>query len=154
MVRRDTGLVWGLKDRFLDYVERWPGSTVDLAPGSGRLPDGRFYFAPDPQRPAGAWWFRGGLRIRAHEGLLDVTVADPRVEARGSAHVLTADTWNEDRWERLVFADLACARTAEDGILVVTATASLHHEATGVFDGTYVAGEDLAPVHLRLERSG
>lgn len=155
--RRDTGLAWGVKGSFVDYVERWPEASVELAPGTGRLPDGGFYFTPDPERPVGARWFRGGVRLRAHGGLLDVSLADPRVEDHGSGHVLTAETWIDGRWGRVPFAELQWPETpvpetagAGPGVHMVTAGARLHPEAVPVFDGTYPAGTGLEPVRVRL----
>lgn len=172
LTRRDTGLAWGIKDSFLAYVERWPEASVEMAPGTGRLPDGRFYFTPDPERPEGALWFRGGVRLRAHGGLLDVSLADPRVETRGTARVLTAETWVEGAWTRIGFAELQWAETAAEksgetsgetaaerkpessapgaAVQMTTAAARLHPEAAPVFDGTYPAGADLSPVQVRL----
>lgn len=162
--RRDTGLAWGIKDSFLEYVERWPESSVELAPGTGRLPDGRFYFTPDPERPDGQWWFRGGVRLRAHGGLLDVSLADPRLERGAAGPVLTAETWVEGEWRRIPFAEL---QWAEDGpeaenepasepagadgrVRMAAAAARLHAEAAPVFDGTYPAGVELSPLQVRL----
>ncbi|MEV4900064.1 HtaA domain-containing protein [Citricoccus sp. NPDC055426] len=158
--RRDTGMAWGIKTSFLAYVERWSEEdAVEMAPGTGRLADGRFYFTPDPERPAGALWFRGGVRLRAHGGMLDVSVSDPRVEERGSGHVLTAASWVEGEWTRIAFADLdwpdADADPAPEpgqggAVRMLAAGARLHVEAVAVFDGTYPAGSELAPVQVRF----
>jgi len=163
VVRKDTGLVWGIKESFLDYVRNWPGSTVDLAPGSGWLPDGRVYFSPDPQRPPISCRFRGGVRLRAHGGLLDVTIADPRIESHDQGYVLTAETWKSDTWQRIRFADLRWQQTGQvetvehtsldtGDVKTFIAAASLHPEATVLFDNTYPAGELLAPVVIRIEQ--
>lgn len=164
VTHRDTGLAWGIKGSFLEYVERWPESSVELAPGTGRLPDGRFYFTPDPERPDGQWWFRGGVRLRAHGGLLDVSLADPRLERGAAGPVLTAETWVEGQWRRIPFAELqwtegepeaeiepASGTVSADGqVQMVTAAVRLHAEAAPVFDGTYPSGVELAALQVRL----
>lgn len=160
IIRQDTGLVWGVKESFLAYVSRWPGSSVSLAPGSGQLLDGRFYFAPDPLTPPGGFWFRGGFRLQAHGGLLDLSMADPRVEASGVHLHLTGETWNEGTWERLRFADLdwpadqrdkaaGLVDTGDSAVRTITVAARLHPDATALFDETYSAGEELAPLIIR-----
>lgn len=160
LLRRDTGLVWGVKETFLDYIRGWPGSTMDLAPGSGWLTDGRVYFSPDSHSPAANWWFRGGVRFRAHGGFLDVTVSDPRIETHNQGYYLTAETWNDGTWKRTLFAELHWQHVdegeklersgcGEDEIQTYIARAYLHTEATKLFDNTYPAGELLAPVVVR-----
>lgn len=165
VTRRDTGLVWGIKDSFLAYVGRMPDTSVSLAPGSGQLPDGRFYFSPDPDAPAGGFWFRGGFRLRAHGGLLDLSLADPRVEEQDGCHLLTGETWNLGTWERIRFAELDWPNRPEDqgagqtdkndaAVRTFTATARLHPDATGLFEDTYPAREPLAPLVIRMPQEG
>ncbi|MFC7859422.1 HtaA domain-containing protein [Arthrobacter koreensis] len=107
LTRRDTGLVWGLKESFLAYVAGCPDGSVELSPGTGQLPDGSFYFSPDPDAPAPALHFRGGVRLRAHGGMLDVCLADPRVEGTDGRLLLTAETWKDGVWQRIPFADVS-----------------------------------------------
>lgn len=163
LVRRDTGLVWGIKKSFMEYVSGWPGSTMDLAPGSGWLADGLVYFSPDPQRPTPALWFRGGVRLRAHDGMLDVTVSDPRVDEQDNRYLLTGETWNDGTWDRIPLAELHWqgntevedaepTNPGEGAIQTFTATALLHPDATGLFDNTYPAGEPLSPLTIRMEQ--
>lgn len=163
VVRRDTGMVWGIKESFMQYVRGWPGSTMDLAPGSGWLDDGQVYFSLDQQRPSGGLWFRGGVRLRAHGGLLDVTVADPRVEERDNQSLLTAETWSEGSWQRIPFAELQLndasetdagqqSNIGEDVVSTFMARARLHPEATALFDDTYPAGEPLSSLMIRAEQ--
>jgi len=150
--RRDTGLVWSIKGSFLDYVDRWPDTSIEISPGTGRLSDGSFYFTPDPDREPNQWWFRGGVRIRAHGGLLDVSLADPRVERAGTDCILTAETWIDGRWGRIPVADLQWpSEHVRDGpVLMVIVPARLHQAATALFDGTYPTGTDLAVLQMRL----
>lgn len=157
LTRRDTGLVWGLKDSFLAYVAGCPDGTVELSPGTGQLPDGSFYFSPDPAAPPAALHFRGGVRLRAHGGMLDVCLADPRVDEISGQPVLTAETWKDGVWQRISFADLswlpAVAGTDDDAgdgtVRTLLAETRLHPEATALFDDTYPAGEVLSPLLVR-----
>lgn len=158
LTRRDTGLVWGLKDSFLAYVAGCPDGSVELSPGTGQLPDGRFYFSPDPDAPPEALHFRGGVRLRAHGGMLDVCLADPRVDEASGQSVLSAETWKDGVWQRIPFADVswapAVAGTDDDGagdgtVRTLLAETRLHPEATALFDDTYPAGEILSPLLVR-----
>ena len=163
MARRDTGLVWGLKESFLDYVAGCPDGSVELSPGTGQLPDGRFYFSPDPSAPPAALHFCGGVRLRAYGGMLDVCLMDPRVEESAGGAALSAETWKEGLWQRIRFADLTWApalpgqgtETAADAtVRTMAAGTRLHPDATALFDYTYAAGEVLSPLVLRTLQEG
>ncbi|WP_176697502.1 HtaA domain-containing protein [Arthrobacter koreensis] len=157
LTRRDTGLVWGLKESFLAYVAGCPDGSVELSPGTGQLPDGSFYFSPDPDAPAAALHFRGGVRLRAHGGMLDVSLADPRVEGTDGRLLLTAETWKDGVWQRIPFADVSWAPAvggAESGAGGGAGTdgggsAGAGSAAAGAAGGRTAGGETAAGVAAR-----
>ncbi|WP_254716718.1 HtaA domain-containing protein [Actinomadura sp. WMMB 499] len=157
IVYRDLGLVWGVKSSLLSYLAALPDTEVQVEPGSGRLLDGRFYFSPDPSSAhdgtRGSHRFRGAVRFRAHAGMLDVTVCDPRFETSDEgAWVMSVETWQEGRWTRVPFMDCRLAGAdRRDGRAVTRRFAtSLSGAARSLFDDTYPAGEPFDDAELRL----
>lgn len=108
-----TGVVlrWGVKRSLQEYV-RSAGGTTDA--GDGAVWDNdEAVFPANPGIPGG---FRGFVRFRAHEGMLDWTVAEPRLEKdRAELTVGGRDG------ARIVFATIVGdeARLTVDGALML-----------------------------------
>lgn len=66
-----TGLIWGVKASFRDYVKGVSGTVGGTAP----IVDGGFVFSH-----RSGLHFSGAVTFRAHGGMLDVTLADPAIE--------------------------------------------------------------------------
>jgi hypothetical protein len=157
IVYRNLGLVWGVKSSLLSYLAALPDTEVQLGPGSGRLLDGRFYFSLDPSSTVGDTGephrFRGAVRFRAHAGMLDVTICDPRFEASGNGTwVMSIETWQEGQWCRVPFMDCRLSDTDQrDGrVITLRVATSLTDAARSLFDDTYAAGEPFDDAELRL----
>lgn len=135
-------LVWGVKTSFVAYVRAVGGGVV--ADEGAYETDAGFVFPAAPSRAADLEWrFTGRLTCHAHDGLLDVAVADP--------------------WVRLVDAGLelsvldqragGAARTTvasgpSDGPLGTPIPVALAPRAEHLFGSTYPAGTPLAPLVL------
>ncbi|GGV36329.1 hypothetical protein GCM10010182_70560 [Actinomadura cremea] len=157
IVYRDLGLVWGVKSSLLSYLAALPDTEVQLEPGSGRLLDGRFYFSLDRSSTNGGTGgphrFRGAVRFRAHAGMLDVTICDPRFEASGhGTWAMSIETWQEGRWVRIPFMDCRLSDADRRGgrVVALRFATSLTDAARSLFDDTYAAGEPFDDAELRL----
>lgn len=81
------GLLWGIRSGFRDYLDALPDAAVELEHAT-RGPDG--YRFPSA---VGSGGFAGRVRITAHGGALDITLALPAIESTPDAGtVLTAET--------------------------------------------------------------
>ncbi|WP_100811184.1 MULTISPECIES: HtaA domain-containing protein [unclassified Microbacterium] len=108
-----TGVVlrWGVKRSLQEYV-RSAGGAIEAGDGAV-WDDDEALFPADPRIPGG---FRGFVRFRAHEGMLDWTVAEPRFEKdRAELTVRGRDG------ARIVFATIVGdeARLTVDGALML-----------------------------------
>lgn len=134
-----------------------PDTEVQLGPGSGQLLDGRFYFSLDSSRTYGdtraVHQFRGAVRYRAHAGMLDVTICDPRLERSGDGiWAMSIETWQEGQWCRVSFMDcrLLDADQHDGRVITLRFATSITDVARSLFDDTYAAGEPFDDVELRL----
>jgi dihydrofolate reductase len=103
--------------------------------------------------------FTGSVRFTGHGGVLDTTIANPRVAIDGTRAVLlldvtgTTQTGEPVAQQGVEFAelDLAAAERASDGTLVTLTgiPAALTPAGAAAF-GTYPAGEALDPVDLSI----
>jgi hypothetical protein len=99
--------------------------------------------------------FGGEIRFSGHEGALDVSFAEPRVEIDGDTGSLVVDAVDggtEHHGVTLATLDLGGVTAVRDGDEVVLAgiPATLTASGAGVFAGFYTAGEALDPLTLRL----
>lgn len=153
-----SGLAWGLKASFLDYVER-SGGSVELGGGAGILRSGEYYFELrdssdfDVATLRGTIRFAGTVRLSAHAGMMSVTIVDPAVTF-GDATVLdVAGTGESDgAAPRPPMVQLEPLLPVVRGDVLVwdAIPARLDPAAVELFNQVYPAGTDFDPVSIRV----
>lgn len=160
----DAQLDWGFKEGFRAYIE----STIanggwELAGGAAEQ-GGIFTWengqgAVEPSDATGTVGFEGSVRFTGHDGVLDTTIANPRVTFDNGTAVLLLDVSGTTQdgqsvtSEGVAFASLSLDE-AEVSSTAGTVTfanipATLDQAGAAAF-GTYPAGEALDPVTLSL----
>lgn len=150
------GLTWGIRRSFIRYISGLPDGAHATFDGA-YLGDGSYFTFPGAARTADQQSdlaFCGVVRIAGHGGMLDVLIADPRIEHHSGDPVLTIvdpGHWPE-RNHRLVLARL----TPIDDATSITGSsperrwsAVLTEPGSVVFGGNYLSGTDLDPVIVR-----
>jgi len=144
-------LEWGVKGSLYEYVSAMSGEIV--ATGAAVIaPNSHFNFPlVEQSRTDGAGGgiilkFAGGVRFRAHQGLMEIAFDDPWIEMDSVGYRLSAVYGGVS--ERSVLADLAHAepelRDREsrwDGV-----PAQLAYTGAVLFDFRYAQGHELDPV--------
>ena len=152
------GLTWGLKRSFIRYISTLPDGGHQETDGASLTDGSSFHFAPapgatyDPATGTGILTFRGDVRLTGHHGMLFVMVADPWIEFRDGAAVLSvidSRHW-PDRDTRLPLATLAPAApsVSDAGLVWAETPAHLSEAGQAVFNDQYGAGEELDPVFV------
>lgn len=164
-VATDGGFDWGFKESFRAYL------SGSIANGEWTTEGGIGYETPaftsdalagrvvlDPL--SGELSVDGAIRFTGHEGILDTTISNLRVELVGTDRIeLVVDLRGTTQefvavdTADVLFAtgDLAAAewQAAEDGLLIAGIPLTLTEQGAEAF-GTYPAGEPLDPFDLRL----
>jgi hypothetical protein len=136
-------LEWAIKPSFVAYVEALPDGGVEVEGGATRAADGSFVF---PAIAADAWAFGGAVRFHGHAGVLDVTIADPRIEPSGTG----ADVTIALGTERIRFATVGELTALAAGVLSATDVAATDDGAY-VLGGVYQAGTSLHPFTIHTD---
>lgn len=149
-----TGLIWGLKESFRNYVEA-TGGTVATEQGAGRSADGSIAFAiagdqaltlDAEGKPQGQGSFTGKVTFKSHGGMLSIELADPIIEINDEGARLTvAVEGGADRIE-IAKLDLAAITAGEANEILIPAALSM--DAYHLLDGQYTPGTALDPVRL------
>lgn len=140
---RDAWMIWGVKSSLWGYLERVGSSPEGVAPAV--LRHELVAFAPD-FTDARTNAFAGGLRIRAHEGLMRIDLFDPCLEfldERRLTGVLTARLGERPGDGRAAVAMIR-ADAETPGQTVHSAWLAAAGEA--VFGGNYPEGTPLDPI--------
>jgi len=157
-------LHWGFKESFRAYID---GS---IANGDWTTADGATYETPlfswvngaggyDADSGDADLAFTGSVRFTGHGGVLDTTIANPRVVIDGDDAVLLLDVIGTTQDGTPVSAsgvefatlDLGAAETGGGGDLVaLSGIPAVLTEAGAAAFGTYPAGEELDPIDLRI----
>lgn len=163
-------LSWGLKESFRSYI------SGTIANGSWETSDGAGYETPnfqwgdasgaiDPETGTGTVNFTGTVHFTGHDGVLDLTLANPTIEFDGdgkAALLLDAKSTDmegevavdeEQEW----VGDLTVESEVvpiDDALELADMPAELTNSGAGAFAGFYEAGVELDPVTLNLEFSG
>lgn len=160
-------LSWGVKETFRAYIS---GSIVN---GEWETSDGADYKTPnftwdgatgsiDPETGTGAVSFTGTIHFTGHDGVLDLTLANPTIEFEGDGQAaLLLDAKSNDMEGELA-VDETQARSGEiavgddiapeDGTLELADLETiLTDDGAEAFAGFYEGGIELDPLTLNLE---
>ena len=162
-------LVWGVKDTFRAYV------SGSIANGDWQATDGASYSTPlftwatptgeiDADTGTGTISFVGTVRFTGHEGVLDLTIANPAIELFGDGTGrLFMDARSNDPQGQLKidetqvhFADLAgiSATAPSSGVYEFTnAQATLTAPGADAFGAFYEGGDQLDPISASVQLS-
>lgn len=106
-------LLWGIKSSLIAYVRSQHDGTVETTGGAEAVASGGFRF-PLADGDEQTLRYRGGVRLRAHGGMMDIAVSDPWVELSGTPSISVLAAWTGEPAERLTIAWMDVA-TAEGG---------------------------------------
>lgn len=165
------GLDWGLKASFRTYIEgHIAGGTITVSDGATRNPDGTFHFPLrdgtfDPNTNATVVQFDGTVHMEGHEGALEMTVANPRVELTPTGTRLLADVTSLPldggplvTYPGVQFASLSVAAAdpvVDSGTTTWTAIpAFLSAPAVPAFASHYSVGTPIDPVSFAYDGPG
>ena len=154
----DATLTWGFKESFRSYI------SGTIANGEWTVSDGATYETPDFGFAGGTGTFGevafdGAIRFTGHGGILDTTVANPRIIWGGASGTLYLDvsgtTQEGDPVDETAvpFADLTFGEEigvdADGDLRFEDVAATLTDEGAAAF-GTYESGEPLDPLTIQL----
>jgi hypothetical protein len=155
-------LTWGVRESFRNYVQG-PIARGNIALGGGAAAnrDGTFQFpaAAGATRTAAA--FTGTVRFTGHDGQMDMTIANPRVEISGTTGTLFVDVLSptpsegqagEQRNVAFATLDLSRVRPVESAGSVSWSNvpAALTEAGSRAFGGNYRAGQAFDPISFTL----
>ena len=151
----EISFAWGIKQSFLRYLAKLPGTQASVGGGAAFTNDNRFVFPAaegvgnDGLTVAGTVKFEGDVHLTAHGGMLDLILSDPWVDIDGRTARLSFVTHRS--------AGAGLARTVVCELLEQPGESDNSRRAwetrladTGVhvFGDTYAVGEVLDPAHF------
>lgn len=161
---KSANLGWGVRDSFRNYVrggiangswERngtsYSSDAFNWSNGTGTFKDGK-----------GSISFSGSVRFTGHRGILDTTIANPRLEINGNSGTLYATMNSNDPSGKatnygevaLLKVDLSGLQSSSDAVSVNGAATTLTAEGAKAFAGFYDAGKDMAPLSFSAAING
>ena len=161
---KSANLGWGVRDSFRNYVRG------GIANGSWEL-NGTSYSSDAFNWSNGTGTFKGGkgsisfsgsVRFTGHHGILDTTIANPRLEINGNSGTLYATMISNDPSGKatnygevaLLNVDLSGLQSSADAVSVNGAATTLTAEGAKAFAGFYDAGKDMAPLSFSAAING
>ena len=161
---KSANLGWGVRDSFRNYVRG------GIANGSWEL-NGTSYSSDAFNWSNGTGTFKGGkgsisfsgsVRFTGHHGILDTTIANPRLEINGNSGTLYATMTSNDPSGKatnygevaLLKVDLSGLQNSADAVSVNGAATTLTAEGAKAFAGFYDAGKDMAPLSFSAAING
>lgn len=161
---KSANLGWGVRDSFRNYVRG------GIANGSWEL-NGTSYSSDAFNWSNGTGTFKGGkgsisfsgsVRFTGHHGVLDTTIANPRLEIDGNSGTLYATMTSNDTSGKatnygevaLLKVDLSGLQSSADAVSINGAATTLTAEGAKAFAGFYDAGKDMAPLSFSAAING
>ena len=161
---KSANLGWGVRDSFRNYVRG------GIANGSWEL-NGTSYSSDAFNWSNGTGTFKGGkgsisfsgsVRFTGHHGILDTTIANPRLEINGNSGTLYATMNSNDPSGKatnygevaLLKVDLSGLQSSSDAVSVNGVATTLTAEGAKAFAGFYDAGKDMAPLSFSAAING
>lgn len=161
---KSANLGWGVRDSFRNYVRG------GIANGSWEL-NGTSYSSDAFNWSNGTGTFKGGkgsisfsgsVRFTGHHGILETTIANPRLEINGNSGTLYATMNSNDPSGKatnygevaLLKVDLSGLQSSSDAVSVNGAATTLTAEGAKAFAGFYDAGKDMAPLSFSAAING
>lgn len=161
---KSANLGWGVRDSFRNYVRG------GIANGSWEL-NGTSYSSDAFNWSNGTGTFKGGkgsisfsgsVRFTGHHGILDTTIANPRLEINGNTGTLYATMNSNDSSGKatnygevaLLKVNLSGLQSSADAVSVNGAATTLTAEGAKAFAGFYEAGKDMAPLSFSAAING
>lgn len=161
---KSANLDWGVRDSFRNYVRggiangswelngtSYSSDAFNWSNGTGTFKDGK-----------GSISFSGSVRFTGHHGVLDTTIANPRLEINGNSGTLYATMNSNDPSGKatnygevaLLKVDLSGLQSSADAVSVNGAATTLTAEGAKAFAGFYDAGKDMAPLSFSAAING
>lgn len=161
---KSANLGWGVRDSFRNYVRggiangswelngtSYSSDTFNWSNGTGTFKGGK-----------GSISFSGSVRFTGHHGILDTTIANPRLEINGNSGTLYATMNSNDPSGKatnygevaLLKVDLSGLQSSSDAVSVNGAATTLTAEGAKAFAGFYEAGKDMAPLSFSAAING
>lgn len=161
---KSANLGWGVRDSFRNYVRggiangswelngtSYSSDAFNWSNGTGTFKDGK-----------GSISFSGSVRFTGHHGILDTTIANPRLEINGNSGTLYATMNSNDPSGKatnygevaLLKVDLSGLQSSSDAVSVNGAATTLTAEGAKAFAGFYEAGKDMAPLSFSAAING
>ena len=161
---KSANLGWGVRDSFRNYVRggiangswelngtSYSSDVFNWSNGTGTFKDGK-----------GSISFSGSVRFTGHHGILDTTIANPRLEINGNSGTLYATMNSNDPSGKatnygevaLLKVDLSGLQSSADAVSVNGAATTLTAEGAKAFAGFYDAGKDMAPLSFSAAING
>lgn len=161
---KSANLGWGVRDSFRNYVRggiangswelngtSYSSDVFNWSNGTGTFKDGK-----------GSISFSGSVRFTGHHGILDTTIANPRLEINGNSGTLYATMNSNDPSGKatnygevaLLKVDLSGLQSSSDAVSVNGTATTLTAEGAKAFAGFYDAGKDMAPLSFSAAING
>lgn len=161
---KSANLGWGVRDSFRNYVRggiangswelngtSYSSDAFNWSNGTGTFKNGK-----------GSISFSGSVRFTGHHGILDTTIANPRLEINGNSGILYATMTSNDPSGKatnygevaLLKVDLSGLQSSADAVSVNGAATTLTAEGAKAFAGFYEAGKDMAPLSFSAAING
>lgn len=161
---KSANLGWGVRDSFRNYVRggiangswelngtSYSSDAFNWSNGIGTFKNGK-----------GSISFSGSVRFTGHHGILDTTIANPRLEINGNSGTLYATMNSNDPSGKatnygevaLLKVDLSGLQSSSDAVSVNGAATTLTAEGAKAFAGFYDAGKDMAPLSFSAAING
>ena len=161
---KSANLGWGVRDSFRNYVRggiangswelngtSYSSDAFNWSNGTGTFKNGK-----------GSISFSGSVRFTGHHGILDTTIANPRLEINGNSGTLYATMNSNDPSGKatnygevaLLKVDLSGLQSSADAVSVNGAATTLTAEGAKAFAGFYETGKDMAPLSFSAAING